>query len=188
MSFLDDLFKKPKHKSLLRQNLQYWNKDFIYIVKERWNHHRFFSGEKILVDIAVKEHLVRSAYNSDLVKIPSYEREDQWTSATSKSLNEAGYKRVVGLYDSILWWGVPVYIRFADLKRFDVHVKDDQGRYLWSQDTATTLNDAMQSQATKEFIKGMGKTAVSSMDMQKLAMMGIVAVGAVFGLMMMGVI
>ena len=45
----------------------------------------------------------------------------------------------------------------------------------------------MQSTATQDFIKGMGKVAMSSMDLQKLAMIGIIAVGAIFGLFMLGV-
>jgi hypothetical protein len=148
-------------------------------------------GKILKVTIRMQEHTTYLGYGFPprIARFPAYVRTDKWTDESPADLRSNGYKRVVGLYDSIVWWGVPVYLRIDGGKVFDVkHAVDGAGHLMYSQDTAGTLHDSMQSTATQEFIKGMGKVAMSSMDLQKLAMIGIIGVGAVFGLMMMGVI
>jgi hypothetical protein len=155
-------------------------------ILSRLKHH----GKILKVNIRMQEHTVYSGYGfpPQVYRYPAYLRVDKWTDESPAVLRANGYKRAVGLYDSLVWWGVPVYIRIDGGKTFDVrHAVDELGRLKYSQDTAGTLHDSMQSTATQDFIKGMGKVAMSSMDLQKLAMIGIIAVGAVFGLFMLGV-
>lgn len=79
-------------------------------------------------------------------------------------------------------------MRIHNAHKFDVrHATDADGILIYSQDTSATLHDAMQSNATQDFIKGMGKTSIASMDLQKILMIGILAVGAFFGMYMLGV-
>ena len=46
----------------------------------------------------------------------------------------------------------------------------------------------MISNATRDFMKGLFKTSLPTMDLQKIGLMALLAVGAIFGLMMLGVI
>lgn len=149
-------------------------------LKERWAHR----GERITVEFYQKRMKVGDREDN------YYSRDDRWTQVPKAELHQLGFLpgvRVPG-YDSIQWWRQPVYVRVQNYQQFDIHAKDDEGRYIYSQDTPSTLNDEMTSNATREFIKAMFKTTLPTMDVQKLIMIGILAVGAVFGLMMMGVI
>lgn len=160
---------------------EYWRGGFLDNIKERLAHR----GEKIIVDIWQKTEIVagkKGAY---------YSRSDRWTQATSDELHSEGYLpgvRVPG-YDSIEWSKQKVYVRLLNFQQYDIHVKDDlTGRYLYSQDTPSTLHDEMTSNATQDFIKAMFKTTLPKMDVQKIIMIAILGVGAVFGLMMLGII
>lgn len=115
-----------------------------------------------------------------------YDRWDRWTNDRNEDLQARGYLRVDGLYDSLVFWGVPVYLKITGGKVFDVAAKDELGQYLYSQDTAATLHDSMTSNATKEFLKGMNKIAMQAMDVQKLFMILLIGAGAIFGMYMMG--
>ena len=178
--FLRKKAPEPRRPMGIDPEREYWRGSFLDNIVERL-HHR---GERITVEMWQKMDIIggkRGAY---------YSRSDRWTQATSAELHELGFLpgvRVPG-YDSIQWWRQPVYVRVLNYEQFDIHVKDDQGHYIYSQDTPSTLNDEMTSNATRDFIKAMFKTTLPTMDVQKLIMIGILAVGAIFGLMMMGVI
>lgn len=115
-----------------------------------------------------------------------YSRYDRWTSDATEDLQRQGYLKVDGLYDSIVYSGVPVFMRINNAKIFDVHVKDANGNFLYSQDTAATLHDSMTSNATQNFLKGMNRVAWQTMDLQKIVMIAIIGVGAIFGMYMLG--
>lgn len=117
-----------------------------------------------------------------------YERWDRWSNDKNEDLQKAGYLRVDGLYDSIVFWGVPVYLKITGAQQFDISVKNEKGEFIYSQDTAATLHDSMTSNATKDFLRGMNKISMQTMDMQKLLMIVLVGVGLIFGLWMMGFI
>lgn len=168
---------------------EYWNDGFIYNLKSRIKH-RTLKGERIIIDMELKE-VVHAWWNGHAMERTTdqvIDRSDRWTDINPENLQRAGYKRVYGLYDSIVWWKVPVYMRIHNAHKFDVrHATDADGILIYSQDTSATLHDAMQSNATQDFIKGMGKTSIASMDLQKILMIGILAVGAFFGMYMLGV-
>ena len=119
-----------------------------------------------------------------------YHRLDRWTEKKASELREDGYERVINMpgYDSLVWWGVPIYLKLDGFEQFDIHVKDEKGNFIYSQDTSATLHDEMVSTATRDFLKGLFKTTLPAMDLQKLGMIAILGVGAFFGLMMMGII
>lgn len=166
---------------------EYWNKGILYNLATRIYHRS--KGERIVIDMEIHDH-----YNShwtpkgfDIRRYPALDRTDRWSNISPEELQRSGYKKVTGLYDSIIWWGVPVYIQIYGGKKFDIRERNDQGELLYSQDSAATLHDFMQSKATMNFIKGMSKTSLPSMDLQKLGMIAILGAGAVFGMYMLGV-
>lgn len=148
----------------------------------------FLKGQKrIKVDMYVKEY---QTYTMRLEgrKATGYYRKDYWTDESPEVLNTAGYLECTGLYDSIFYWGVPVYLRIHGLEQFDIHVRNPEtGKFIFSQDSSATLNDAMTSTATRDFIKGMAKTTLSQMGMQKLIFMILIGAGAIFGMWALGV-
>lgn len=145
-------------------------------------------GERMIkVDVSLQKYQTFQ----DCVKgtwSEGYSRYDRWTSDSAEELQKQGYLKVDGLYDSIVYWGVPVYMRINNASMFDIHVKDAEGNFIYSQDTAATLHDSMTSNATMAFLKGMNRIAWQAMDMQKIIMIAIVGAGAIFGLYMLGII
>lgn len=102
---------------------------------------------------------------------------EEFRTMSKEDLAKNGYVPWVGWKDNMAWLGVPVYGKIHG------------GRvapYAGGQ-TATTLNDRMKSNATRDLIKGMSRGQLPSMDMQTIALIGIVAVGAIIGLWWMGV-
>lgn len=168
---------------------EYWNKGIIYNIKSRVKN-RTLDGKRLIVDLNFTEK-IQGYWNGkefERTKANYVERTDEWTTMSSEALQESGYKKVKGLYDSLIWWGVPVYMKIHGLKKIDLKtICDETGQLVYSQDTSATLHDAMQSNATMEFIKGMGKTTMSAMDTQKIIMIALLGAGAFFGLYIMGV-
>ena len=179
------MFKKKNQVEVRRPTLldkprQYWVRGFFKDLLERLEH----KGEKIRVDIYERYMTVGHETGA------FYDRHDYWTDMSTDELHQNGYLPAVRMpgYDSIQWWGQKVYVRLQNYTQFDIHAKDEFGRFLYSQDTPSTLHDEMTSNATQQFIKAMFKTTLPTMDVQKIIMMALLAVGAVFGLMMLGVI
>lgn len=191
---LTDLVKK-KPKIAISSPVEYYNPSLWYQLKQRVRH-RTLDGQRIIIDIHMfKDKVISGGYVSgvgpriEIKEYAAYDRTDLWTTESAEALQKRGYKKVEGLYDSLIWWRVPVYMRIDGAQVYDVRSAiGSDGMPLYSQDTAATLHDVMQSNATEKFIKGLGKISMSSLDIQKLVMIAIVGVGAVFGLMMMGVI
>lgn len=179
------LFKKKNQIEVRRpinmdSERKYWAGGFFKDLKERFDH----GDETIRSDIYQKYMTVGDETGA------FYDRKDYWTQMSSDELNRAGYLPAVRMpgYDSLPWWGQKVYVRLLHDQQFDIHAKDEFGRFIYSQDTPSTLHDEMQSNATRDFIKAMFKTTLPSIDIQKIIMIALLAAGAVFGLMMMGVI
>lgn len=130
-------------------------------------YHKWIKGRKLLIDIIGKP--------KELPGRPLYYRKEKWTDELPEEIHSQGYRTVHGLHDSILWWFVPMYIRFHNFEEFDIKTA-----YPDKKDTAITLNDAMLSDADERFKKGLLKTAVGSVaDWQKIILMGALAVGVV---------
>ena len=165
----------------------YWNKSIIYKLCQRvkfWT----VNSNRLVVDIHAKKVFPRVEDRLTDSGVYRYTRRDTWTEKSPEELNRDGYYRVDGLYDSIIFWGVPVYIKLHGLRKFDIKTVNDKGELIYSQDTSATLHDVMQSSATQDFIKGMGKTTMAAMDTQKIIMIAILGAGVIFGLYMLGII
>lgn len=178
------LFKKKSMRpSFMDPEHDYANATFFGDVFERLDR-RTFRKEKIYIELFGYWETV------DGQTVQKCHRTDRWTMNKASELRTRGFTKVVNFpgYDSLAWWGVPIYIRLINFHQFDVHAKDEYGRYLYPQDTSGTLHDEMISNATHDFMKGLFKTTLPTLDLQKIGMIAILGVGAFFGLMMMGVI
>ena len=171
---------KVKRPAMADPQRKYWGGSFFKDLKERYEHR----GERIRVDARQMFITVGDE------EAAFYDRGDYWTEMEPDALHSAGYLPAVRMpgYDSLAWWGQKVYFRLENFEQYDIAAKDDLGRFLYSQDTPSTLHDEMTSNATRDFIKAMFKTTMPAMDVQKLIMIALLGVGAFFGLMMMGII
>lgn len=120
------------------------------------------------------------------IKDPKLIRSDKFTDLPQSEICSKGYKIGKGFHDNLMWMFVPVFVKLNNFTKFDITVKDKNGYFLYSQDTAGTLNDSMVSDNDAKFIKGMGKAALPSMDLQTMIMIIIIGAGAVFGLHVLG--
>lgn len=153
--------------------------------------HRWLNGERLAIDISLDKRIL--ACGEEPVAI--YNRKEVWTKSTKASLISDGYRMAEGFHDSILWWGVRQYIRINGGKIWDISVpigtkKDQDGREVkvfLPRDTAATLNDTMESTSTSRFLSGLSKIKMPAMDIQKMVMMIVLAIGMVFGLHLVGV-
>ena len=88
----------------------------------------------------------------------------------------------MGLHDSLIWWGVPVYARLYNLRT--IEIIDPNA----SQDTPSFLYDRMKSNLATKWARGLARiSAIAGMDVQKLVLMGGIAVAAIIGMKYMGV-
>lgn len=132
----------------------------------------------------------------DIIAMPTIHESDKknctvqmnWVKMPKSSAIASGYKVAKGFNDNIMFLGVSQFARISNVEKFNVHVKDDCGRFIFSQDTACTLNDNMMSDNDAKFIKGLGKASLPKMDLQTMIMILIVGAGAIAGLYFMGVI
>lgn len=177
---------RKKKPGFTDRPIEYW-KGTARIFLKRVEH----PGWKIMIDMEASDNLnIRDGVHegkTDGVTM-LFDRTDKWTEWSSTELQRSGYQKAERIppYDSILLWGVPVYVRLHGLRQYDVHHTPIDGDI--RKDTATTLNDVMQTSAVNTFIKGLAHAnSMSHMDIQKLVMAGIVAVGAIFGLHLLGV-
>lgn len=182
------LFGEDKPKRLVDIETAYTDKTIWFNLCQRFKF-RTFGGERLVVDLFAKNTYPAVEDRLSDRPVTRYTRRDAWTQRTAEELHADGYHRADGFYDSLIYWRVPVYIKLHGLRKFDVKTAvDEKGVPLFSQDTSATLHDVMQSSATQDFIKGMGKTSLSTMDTQKIIMIAIIGAGALFGMWMLGVI
>ena len=144
--------------------------------------HRWVKGEVLKVELDVRPQ------TAIFGKQPKYRRYEYWTNEKTSELRSIyDYKKAIKWYDSLIWMGVPVWLKIRNVEQFDIRQRDKSGNFIYSQDTAATLNDVMTSNATSVFIKQMAKIAMSKMDLQTMILMAIIGVGAVVGLHYLGI-
>ena len=111
-----------------------------------------------------------------------YERKEYWTDEKSEDLHAKGYRSIEGLKNSLVWWGVPIYARLYNIRTLEITEPDA------SKDTPMTLDDRMHSNLTTKFAKSLARaTALAGMDIQKLVLMGGIAIAAFVGMKYFGV-
>jgi hypothetical protein len=164
---------------------EYERRSFMYdlkmCVRQRW-----LKSKCLRVDIELKSicpNILRADEPQDVMI-----RTEHWTERPAWELAQMGYKKCIGLHDSIVWWGVPVYALIRGGEVYDIRATAPDGSLLHSQDTSATLNDAMLSTSTPDFIRGMGRTALPAMDIQKIIFIVIIGIGALLGVKMLGII
>lgn len=157
---------------------EYWQNSFWYDLKMNIKN-GWFGKQKLRVEIILKPGVLGGD--------PEYIRKETWTDESVSDLANKGYKPIEGLHDSIAWMGTKIWCRILNGEMADVHQVDMNGSFIWSQDTSATLNDFMSSNATQNFIKGMGRPALATMDVQKIIFIAIIGVGALIGMKILGV-
>ena len=153
--------------------------------------HRWLNGERLAIDISLDKRTLACGE----APVAIYKRKEIWTKSTKASLISDGYRMAEGFHDSIIWWGVKQYVRINGGKIWDIGVpigtkRDQEGREVkvfLPRDTAATLNDTMESTSTNRFLSGLSKVKMPAMDLQKMVMMTILAIGMIFGLHLVGV-
>lgn len=131
-------------------------------------------GMRLKVDFKGKENIINHRQG--------YERTEFWTKEKSEDLHAVGYKQIEGLKNSLIWWGIPIYGRLQGFRT--IEITDPNA----SKDTPMTLDDRMHSNLTTKFAKSLARaTTLAGMDLQKMALMGAIAVGAVLGMHYFGV-
>lgn len=153
-----------------------FNYDFKMIVLHRW-----ILKQTLKIDFIAMPDVLGGKQKARI--------KETWTSEKTAALRELhDYHKIVGWKDSILWAGVPCYIRISNVSSFNTDVVDKAGRRIYSEDTGVTLNDKMTSNNILQFIKGLGKMMMSKMDLQTIILVALVGVGAIAALYFMGVI
>jgi len=164
---------------------EYERQSLFYDLKMCFRHH-WLKSRCLRVDIEIKSicpNILRADEPQDVMV-----RREHWTERPAWELAQMGYKKCSGLHDSIAWWGVPVYAKIRGGEVYDIRATAPDGSLLHSQDTSATLNDAMLSTSTPDFIRGMGRTALPAMDIQKIIFIVIIGIGALLGVKMLGII
>lgn len=137
-------------------------------------HRRWLQGRKLLVDITLKPGVLGG--------VPEYVQKEVWTTMPSEEIHAIGYEEAKGLHDSILWWGVMIYVRIHNAVEFDI-----KKYYPDKKDTAYTLGDALASNTDKQYKKLMARAQLTeNADWQKLFLILIIGAGAILGTKMMG--
>lgn len=129
-----------------------------------------FRGDRLLVD------MVRSRINPDKMQIT-----ERYVHMNESQVYQAGYKQAFDLKTNWEYMGQKVYVRFTNFEKYDIE-HDKEPNF----ETAATLYDYAQSNATSKFMKSFTRVAAfDGMDTKKLASVAIIAIGFVVGFMIL---
>jgi hypothetical protein len=117
-----------------------------------------------------------------ILKKEEYHRVETWTDEPSEKIHEIGYKQIIGLHDSLIWWGVPIYARLYNLRTIEIIDPE------FSKDTPSFLYDRMKTNLSTRFARSLARaTTLAGMDIQKIMLMGGIAIAAFIGMKYFGV-
>ena len=136
---------------------------------------------KILIDITLKPR--------ELGGEPRFHREEHIVWMLEDRIAAMGYCSARGFaHHSMVWAFSKEYARINNGRCFDVAVPGPTpGTWTYPQDTSYTLKDYLDSKSYEAFRSTMGKVrAVGDLDLQKIAMIGILIVGVIAGLFILG--
>ena len=136
---------------------------------------------KLLIDLTIKP--------SELGGEPRYRRDERIVWMREDEIAGLGYSRARGFgHKSMVWMFVKQYARISNGRVFDVAVPGPApGTWAYPQDTAFTLKDYLDSKSYESFKSTMGKVrAVGDIDLQKIAMIGVLIIGVIVGVIMLG--
>lgn len=151
-----------------------YTKEFFLTTPFEILYRKWIRGMRLLVDITLKP--------SYLGGKPKYNQTEKWTDMDPDEIHAIGYREAVGLHDSIVWWGVPIYVRIHNDYEFPI-----AEIYPEKKDTAYTINDAMLSNTERDFKRGLMRAQLTATaDWQKLFLIGIIGAGIILGTKMMG--
>lgn len=174
-----------RKKLLNRVSVEYWNGSLFTDIIDRIKRLKF-KNVKLVIYLEFEELVIPQRLGVAPKHLPCIKRTEFFTSESLPKLAGQGFRKCIGFHDNIAWWRVPQYVKIIGGEVFDITQKDKNGNPKYCQFNAINLNDYMSSNATSDFIKGMFRSKkVQTMDIQKLAMIGIIAIGAIFGLFLL---
>ena len=136
-----------------------------------WIRHRV-----LIVDVTGK--MVYFGEKARLRQREVYDRKEYWVDTPVEKIHEDGYRRCEGLHDNLAWFGVPVFMKFNEIR-----IKEEQGL-----DSPRFLYDRSQNNLTTKFARSLARAqALTGMDWQKLLLMGGIGIAAVIGMKVLGV-
>lgn len=151
-----------------------YTKEFFLTTPFEILYRKWIRGMRLLVDITFKPPYLGGE--------PKYNQTEKWTDMDPDEIHAIGYREAVGLHDSIVWWGVPIYVRIHNDHEFPI-----AEIYPEKKDTAYTINDAMLSNTERDFKRGLMRAQLTATaDWQKLFLIGIIGAGIILGTKMMG--
>lgn len=153
------------------RNMNDPNAGIVEDLKQRFLH---LFGWSLLVDIILKPNWSAPIKAG---KEEEYTVREEWVRFDSAKIASMHYVRCEGYKENLAWWGVPVYCKITNGIVPDPINKE----------TATTHNDRMTSNATKKFIKSLWRTALPSLSIQQIVLIGVLGVGAILGMWWLGV-
>ena len=168
-------------KKLYKKEHKYTESGFLKFIKDGaecfwqfWLNHRV-----LIIDITGKLAYVGS--KETMKEREVYERREYWTSVKPEQLYSEGYKRCEGVHDNLAWFGVPVLMKLNNIHT--LQVEDPRVR-----DSPRFLYDRAMNNLTARFAKGLARAQiVGGMDIQKLLLMGGIAIAAIVGMKFLGV-
>lgn len=147
-----------------------FGKTFADLIETIWN---FWIKKRVMVCDMDGEY--------DLIQHKEYyNRHSYWTDEKVSLLHERGYRICKNCpdHDNLAWLGVPVLMKVSGFKMIETDEKDGP----------TFLHDRMKNNLLNKFARSMARASImNGMDMQKLLLMGGIAVAAVVGMKFMGV-
>lgn len=136
---------------------------------------RWIQSKKLIIDIYLKP--------GELGGKDEYRQTEYWTSTPAEELHAKGYRDAVGLHDSIIWWGVRIFVKIHNGVEYPI-----KKFYPDKKDTAYTLNDAMLSNTDREFKRSMARAQLTATaDWQKLGLIAILGVGVIIATKWFGI-
>ena len=183
--FFEDLKEVVWHRHILKQKLVV---NLHYQLAEQAENEAVESYE--MVAYGEGPQFIRRA-ESTAKEEQQCTREEFWTNRPTTQILKAGYLPVTGLarVSGIAWAGVPVYMSVTGAVKFDVPKDKDPktGQFIYPQHTPALIENKIRSQAFANFLKKFKKAQGPEMDMQGMAMLILLAVGAVVGCWWLGI-
>lgn len=141
-------------------------------VRETRRHRR--AGDSYLIDYYIDDNAVVTHMDR-----PTYTTREGWSTEDPESIALRGYLKAQNWRDSIEWYGVPIWVKFHNMK---VHESADKM-------TSETLYDFYSSDASRDFVRGMGKISRVDLDVKTWAVVIPVILGVgVAAMWILGVI
>lgn len=116
-----------------------------------------------------------------LTKDGKYEVWEQITTLNPKTLIAMGYLPARGYFESMEHFNDKAYVKMVGFSAHDPRTQEHP-----NYETSSTLYDYFASKAQENFFRGLTKIRMGPLDVKKYAGIALIAIGIVFGLILLG--